>query len=79
MLYPSLTELFDATVFNKTVIRRNNTGNLSSVDSSFVRDTLVKPLINLQLLKHDASAVNKFIFYLHERKSSIIVEYTYLV
>lgn len=32
MLYPSLAELFDTTVFNKMAISRNNTGNRSSVD-----------------------------------------------
>ena len=79
MLYPSLAELFDATVFDKMVISRNNPGNLSSVDSSFVKDTLVKPQGNPQLLKHDAAAINRFIFYLHERKSSLTGEFSYLV
>ncbi len=79
MLYPSLAELFDATVFDRMVINRNNTGNKFSVDSSFVKDTLLKPQGNPQLLKHDPAVINKFIFYLHERKSSLAGEASLLL
>ncbi len=79
MPYPSLAELFDASVFNRMIIKRAVTGNVNSVDSSLVSDTIAKPPGTPQLFKHDPEAINRFIFYLHERKSSMVGEASLLI
>ena len=77
LLYPSLGNLFDASVFN-TMIKADTTSNNFSADS--VTSTIVmeknfsKPIGNPQLRNHNKDNINLYIFYLHERKSSFIGE-----
>ena len=72
LLYPLLGNLFDASVFN-TMVKTG--GSDFSVDTSAsIFSNLIKPNGNPQLRNHDPDKINLLIFYLHERKSTLIGE-----
>ena len=77
MLYPSLGNLFDASVFNEMIkvdINPNNSSVDSVISSIVMEKNLSKPPGNPQLRNHNNDNINLYIFYLHERKSSFIGE-----
>ncbi|HEY5463820.1 MAG TPA: hypothetical protein VIJ95_11235 [Hanamia sp.] len=72
LYYPLLGNLFDASVFN-TMVKTG--GSDFSVDTSAsIFSNLIKPTGNPQLRNHDPDKINLLIFYLHERKSTLIGE-----
>jgi hypothetical protein len=72
LLYPLLGNLFDASVFN-TMVKTGGT-DFSIDTSASIFANLIRPAGNPQLRNHDPDKINLLIFYLHERKSSLIGE-----
>jgi len=72
LLYPLLGNLFDASVFN-TMVKTGGT-DFSIDTSASIFANLIRPASNPQLRNHDPDKINLLIFYLHERKSSLIGE-----
>jgi hypothetical protein len=70
LLYPLLGNLFDASVFN-TMVKTGGT-DFSIDTSASIFANLIRPAGNPQLRNHDPDKINLLIFYLHERKSSLI-------
>ncbi|MEO6819263.1 MAG: hypothetical protein ABI266_05500 [Ginsengibacter sp.] len=70
MSYPFLANLFDAEVFN-TMEGRSHF-SIDSTATSF--SNIQKPEGNPQLRNYNDDAINQFIFYLHERNGSFILE-----
>ncbi len=76
LLYPELADIFDASVFN-TMVPKNFKISAYAVDSitaNLVMENLEKPAGNPPLRHYDEAAINRLIFYLHERKSSFLGE-----
>jgi hypothetical protein len=72
LLYPLLGNLFDASVFN-TMVKTGGT-DFSIDTSASIFANLISPPGNPQLRNHDPDKINLLIFYLHERKSTLIGE-----
>jgi hypothetical protein len=72
LTYPLLGNLFDASVFSSMV--KTGSENFSVDTSATMFANLIKPAGNPQLRNHDPDKINLLIFYLHERKSTLIGE-----
>ena len=74
LTYPLIGKLFDASVFDKMLITKNNVEPNQFDFASGSRNNIQKPPGNPQLRFLDEDTINTLIYYLHQRKSSFLSE-----
>jgi len=74
MSYPLIGQLFDSQIFNEMIGQPKKNRFSETIYANGAISDISKPSGNPQLRSHDKDKINELIYYLHQRKTSFLVE-----